>query len=453
MQIRNKLTIQFIILVASILILSLYNIFHEFEKMNEVEFYNTLRSKALMTAEMVLHDERHIHSIENESNDTAPTLPTKDNVTIFNDKGEKIFALNNDDKNTENILGNSKDKEIHQRRGDSYTLGLRFVSPEGNDYVVVAKSKINAIQIKNLRNILISTFFFIIILVAIGGWFYTGQALAPVAKIVTQVDAILPNNLIQRLTAPKSKDEIGKLTLTFNNLLDRIHKAFTMQKNFISNVSHEIKNPIAVIISQIEVTLSQENRTNENYRQTLNSVLYDAQELANTTDNLLHLARVQSTEHEDLKTTIFQLDESILSARQNVLRMHKDFHVHLNYIGHIEDEQTFAVKGNEILLRSVFSNLIDNACKYSSNNTASVEIIVEKEQNTIRVSNDGIEISTSERALFLQPFYRDPKHKHIKGTGIGLALVDNILKLHELQLRIDSNADKTSFSVSFPSVK
>jgi signal transduction histidine kinase len=438
------------ILVAGILLSSLYFIFYEFKKMNEDELYTTLRSKALMTAEMILHDEDKLNTIVEPENTNSALLPFDDNVVIFNKEWEKVFSFNQDVANVSKPIINENESEIHGKNGDSYTIGIRFVSKKGNPYFIVAESKINTYQVENLRNILIWTFFIIIILVAIGGWLFSGQALAPVSKIVAQVDNILPKNLESRLSAPKSNDEIGKLVATFNNLLERIQSAFTMQKNFISNVSHEIKNPIAVIISQIEVSLGQQQRSSEVYKEALNSILNGAQELSKTTDNLLQLARIHSTEHESLKFNRLQLDEIILAARQNVLKTHKQYSITFDILGNLEDEEMLLVEGNEVLLKSVFRNLLDNACKYSNDNAAEVRLIVGKEQNIVEVIDSGAGIAEADIPLLLQPFYRDPKHKHIRGTGIGLSLVDSILKLHQIPLKINSvEGVGTTFIMTF----
>jgi signal transduction histidine kinase len=455
MQIRTKLTIQFIILVAGILFVALYFVYFEFKQMTEMELYGNLRSKALMTAEMVLHDEDKLESLDNDSlqDSTQSSLPFKDNVVIFNHQFQKIFAFDRSENGFgRSFFSNHENKEINTREGDSYVVGIKFISKKGNPYFIVAKSKLNIYQVDNLRNILVLTFFIIIFLVALGGWIYTGQALAPVAKIVTQVDNILPSNLQERLSTPKNQDEIGRLVSTFNSLLERIHKAFTLQKNFISNVSHELKNPIAVIISQIEVSLGHDDeRSVTEYKTTLHSVLNDAYDLSETTENLLQLARLNSEQQQNIKLDTLRLDEILLLSRKNLLRTHKDYRISFDIVGTPDSETDLCVLGNEMLLRSAFSNLMDNCCKYSGDKSAVVKLILSKNQKKIiEIADHGDGISPDRIAILFQPFYRDPKHKHIKGTGIGLSLVDSILKLHKVPLKVISNeGEGTLFSMEF----
>ena len=259
------------------------------------------------------------------------------------------------------------------------------------------------------------------------------------AKIVKQVDAILPTNLESRLSTPKAKDEIGRLVATFNNLLERIHKAFTLQKNFISNVSHELKNPIAVIASQLEVSLAQEERSKTEYKNTLNSVLNDTRELSETIDNLLQLARLHSEDQQKPKMEEVRLDELLLSAREVLLKTHKNYRVSFDIEGTPECENDLCVLGSETLLRSAFLNLMENSCKYSKDKSVNVKVIIsENGKKNVEISDKGEGIASNEIPLLFQPFYRDPKHKHIKGTGIGLSLVDSILKMHQVPLKISS---------------
>lgn len=409
--------------------------------MTEDEFYNNLRSKALMTVEMVLHDEEKLTAINDTPSDAlAVSLPFKDNILIFNAKKEKVFSFSPFTGDLSIINFNQIDAgERRFHKGNSYFIGLKTQSKKGTFFYVVAESQFNVHQLDSLKNILLLTFLAAIGIVAFGGWIYTGQALAPVAKIVEQVDKMLPSNLQARLSTPKNMDEIGRLVMTFNNLLDRIHHAFELQKNFISNVSHELKNPISAIVSQIQVVLEKKNRPTEEYQETLQSVLNDTHELAETTDNLLQLARLHTEEHQIPKFESVRLDEILLLSREKLLRNHKEYRISFDIEGAPDSETDLCVMGNDMLLRSAFVNLMDNCCKYSPDKTAYVKVIIaENHKKYVEIADHGEGIAADDIPLLFQPFYRNPKHKHIKGTGIGLSLVDSICKLHHITLQVIS---------------
>ena len=305
MQIRTKLTLQFIVLVAGMLVLSLCFIYLKFRQMTEGEFYDNLRSKALMTAEMVLHDESNLQPLSKNTDleVESTVLPFRENVMIFNADMERVFAFNRaDDPLPLKTLKNLKSSnETLFLDGKFHAISLLHKSHSGHEYLIIAESIFNSEELSNLRNILLITLFLCIGMVAAGGWFYAGQAMAPVASIVNQVDGMLPSDLSARLEGQNNRDELSRLVFTFNRLLDRIQFAFRMQKSFISNVSHELKNPLSVIIAQLEVALDKK-RDSEEYQATLKSVLEDSRELSEVTEKLLQLARVHSYYFRTRKT-------------------------------------------------------------------------------------------------------------------------------------------------------
>lgn len=453
MQIRTRLTLQFIVLVAGILLLSMCFIYVKFRKITEDEFYDGLRSKALMTAEMILHDEDKVKPLEEKQDAGADSaLPFRENVMIFNSRLQKVFAFNRTAPPLpDKILQNLKPgQETRFRHGELMAIGLRHVSKSGREYLLVAESVFDSEDLSNLRNILIVAFFLCTGIVAAGGWFYAGQAMSPVARIVNQVDGILPSDLSARLDAPNSHDEISRLVLTFNRMLDRIQFAFRMQKSFISNVSHELKNPISVIIAQLEVTL-QKQRSKKEYHDVLGSVLDDARQLNDVAEKLLQLARVHS-EGADIAFEYVRLDEIMLQTRSSLLRMHPDYHITFDIEGIPEDEKQLCVLGNEPLLRSAFQNLMDNGCKFSPDKKVDVKIYFDPGgRHHVEIIDWGPGIPQKELQLIFQPFYRSSQNVHIRGSGIGLSLVDSILKLHHIALEIASSEGKgTTFRLSFP---
>lgn len=454
MQIRSKLTLQFIVLVAGLLLLSLCFIYIKFRQMTEDEFYDSLRSKALMTAEMVLSDESKLRPLA-ENTDTeqeSVELPFRENVMIFNSELQKIFAFNRTaDPFTPRTLSQLKSAgENRFVNGKLHAMSLVHKSRSGREYLIVAESIFNSEELGQLRNILIVTFFLCIGLVAAGGWFYASQAMSPVARIVNQVDGIRPSDLSARLSGQDNRDEISRLVFTFNRLLDRIHHAFQMQKSFISNVSHELKNPLSVIIAQLEVTLDKQRDLAE-YQATLQSVLDDSRDLSDVTEKLLQLAKVHS-ESASITFEPIRLDETILQARASLLRLHPDYQIAFDIMGFPESEEQLFVHGNDPLLRSVFQNLMDNGCKFSPGKKVELKLFVEQDGgHRVEIADKGPGIPQKDLQLIFQPFYRSSESIHVRGSGIGLSLVDTILKLHQVALKVVSEQGRgTTFILNFP---
>lgn len=456
MQIRTKLTLQFITIVAGILLFALCFIYVKFKKLTHDEFFAGLRSKALMTAEMLLHDEdklQPIHTVT-EGKEAPALLPFRENIVIYNERFQKVFAF---DRHSEPISVSSLQAlaatgECRNVHGSEVSLGIRHVSHSGHLYTIVASAQFDSRPLSQLRNILLLSFFLGIGIVAAGGWFYAGQALSPVSRIVNQVDHILPSDLSARLDAPNSHDEISRLVITFNRLLDRIQFAFRMQKSFISNVSHELKNPLSIIISQLEVALGKD-RDPAVYRHTLGSVLEDARNLSEVADKLLQLARVHS-EGTDIAFEKVRLDEIMLQTRSSLLRLHPDYHITFDIEGVPEDEEQLCIQANEPLLRSAFLNLLDNGCKFSPDKKVDVRIFFNPlGQHRVEIADKGPGIPEKDLQLIFQPFYRSSQNIHVRGSGIGLSLVDSILKLHQIALEVKSVREKgTTFQLNFPNL-
>lgn len=453
MQIRSKLTLQFITIVAGILALALCFIYWKFREMTVCEFYEGLRSKALMTAEMVLRDEENMKPLAVEASAEAVALPFNENVTIYNDRLQPVFSFNAS-KAAPPVNGSdwlAQRQEHRFQRARFHALAVPHTSRSGKKYLVVAESVFDPSELIVLRNILLISFLFAVGIVAAGGWFFAGQALAPVSRIMDQVEGMLPSDLSARLKFSNNRDELSRLAFTINRLLDRIEFAFRMQKSFISNVSHELKNPLSVIISQLEVTLHKP-RTEEEYRTALRSVLEDSNELADVTEKLLQLARVHSDGNQ-IALERLRLDEIMLQTRTALLRLHPDYHIAFDIDGLPEEEEQLCVLANEPLLRSALLNLMDNGCKFSPDKRVMVKVKFDANgRHQVEITDHGPGIPQKDLQMIFQPFYRSSQSIHVRGSGIGLSLVDSILKLHRVAMNVVSEPGKgTTFRLYFPS--
>jgi signal transduction histidine kinase len=440
-------------IVAGILLLSQCFIYYKFRQITEDAFYTSMRSKALMTAEMVLHDEDKLTPISDTAAGQGESLPFRENIAIYNASLEKVFAFNRSaPPPSPAALANLKSgMECRFVHNELNALSIPYKSHTGKAYFILAESVFNSEDLGNLRNILIASFFLCIGIVAGFGWFYAGQAMAPVSRIVNQVDLILPSDLSARLDAPNNRDEISRLVITFNRLLDRIQFAFRMQRSFISNVSHELKNPLSIIISQLEVALDKARRTPEEYQATLTSVLEDTRELSDVTEKMLQLAKVHS-EGSDIAFEQIRLDEIMLQTRSALLRMHPDYQIAFDIEGSPDTEEQLCVNGNESLLRSALMNLMDNGCKFSPDKRVVVKILFDPGgKHQVEITDHGPGIPAKDLSLIFQPFYRSAQNIQVRGSGIGLSLVDSILKLHQIGLQVASTQGKgTTFRLDFP---
>ena len=304
-------------------------------------------------------------------------------------------------------------------------------------------------KLKYLRLILVSVYFISLIIVYFSGKLFAARALAPISRIIREVDGISIYNLDQRLNEGNGKDELARLAGTFNNMLRRLETSFQIQKSFIANASHELRTPLTVVTGQIEVTLLSA-RENEEYIRTLQSVLEDVKNLNNLSNRLLLLAQTSS----DLTGINFgpiRIDDALWQARNDLIRRRGEYEIEIAFSDEIDDEKMFIIEGNEVLFRTAISNLIDNACKYSGEHKAYVKIDISGKNLRIAIEDHGIGIPDDEVNMIFQPFFRSSNAMQIRGHGIGLSIVDRIIQLHKGTIEVQSVVDKgTLFRLHLP---
>jgi signal transduction histidine kinase len=454
MQIRFRLTLQFIMIAAGLLLASFIYVHFQFKKNLQDEFYENLRSKAYIIAEMVAGKNTDALSFDKEIPMEYGQLSNAypENISIYKLDGTRIYTFNPAPDNiTPSTLSRiSEFGEVKFENDHKEAIGVLYKNRSGESFIVVAESMLDTVHLDNLRNILTWVFFISIAMVALGGWMFARQALAPVSDIMNEVDTILPTDMSHRLETSNQRDELSRLVITFNKLLDRIQNVFRLQKMFLSNISHELKNPLNVITSQVEVTLDKE-RDKEEYKGTLSSILYDVKELNDVVDKLMQLARINF----DGSTIQFQphrIDEVIWQSKATLLKNHPEYKINFEVVNLPEKEEHLVVQANEQLLKTAIVNLMDNGCKFSPDKNVKVSLFFpEGEAATVEIMDKGPGIKDEELPMVFQAFYRSPNTSAVKGSGIGLSLVDSIIKLHQIDLKIISKLEGgTTFILKFP---
>lgn len=453
MQIRKRLTIQFVVIVAFIVLLSHLAIYFFSAQYRETQFYDRLRDKARTTADLLIKVDAVSTELLKIIDQNKKDILFKENVTVYNYLNKELYTSNDsvDFKIPPEKLDEIRlEGEQHWQQDDFEVIGLVYVD-KYNRFVVTAGAidRYGFGKLRNLKSILLVSFFIILLVVAVAGWIYAGRSLRPINNIINSVNSISANSLSTRLDEGNKKDEIARLSSTFNEMLNRLEITFQLQKAFVANASHELKTPLTVIRSQIEVILLRE-RTPEEYRKTLRSVLEDIDGLSEISLRLLDLARLNSDEIKvDFKPV--RADELIWSCKDELAEKYPDFKV--IFTPELPDEERqLIVFANEYLLKTAFLNLMDNASKFSSDCEMTITLRTIGSRVIIQFKDNGIGIGTGDLPYIFQPFYRGENAVSISGHGIGLSLVEKIIKLHKAQINISSILHKgTTFTVTLPS--
>lgn len=452
MEIRKKLTYQFLGIVALILLFTLIVIYFLFSQARKEEFYDRLDSKAKLVAQMLIDiDEIDSELLKRIEKNNPLSLPNE-KIVIFDYQDEKIYSTDDDD-----ILNISLERiqqvrlqgDIRFKQNGYEVFGQFYTGQYDRIIVFAAATDIFGInKLKRLRLIMFIVFVLSLGIVYFAGRLFANRALYPISKIVNQVNRIEISNLNARLDEGNEKDEIARLAQTFNKMLTRLEKSFRAQKSFIANASHELRTPLTVITGQLEVVLMKA-RSNEEYKNTLLLVLDEIKDLNLLSNKLLLLAQT-SSERNELNFIPARIDEILWKAQQELLNRNRKYVIEINFGEGIDDDIKLMVTGNELLLKTAVLNLMDNACKYAENHHAEVHINTVQKKIVIEFIDQGSGIRKEELNLIFQPFYRSKEAK-ASGHGIGLSLVENIIQQHNGSIEVQSEFGKGSvFIVNLP---
>jgi signal transduction histidine kinase len=443
MNIRNKLILLFVSIVALILVASSIAVYFFSADYRKDEFYSRLTSKAKAVARLTIEVKEVTHDVLKKIEADNPMNLTREEVRVYNSKNEVLYT--SDERNfiaiDDDLLDNvRKRQEVRFTRGEYECLGYLYTDRYGHFVVIVAAVDIYGYtKLSNLRTILLIVFGVSIFIIFLSGYLYVSRMLQPISRVIKEVDDISATSLHRRVNAGNGKDEMSKLSSTFNSMLERLELAFTTQKQFISNASHEIRNPLTAILGQIDVSLLTE-RSAQEYIKVLQSVREDITNLKTVSNRLLLLAQA-SMEDVEKKFTVLRLDQLLWDSRTELQRLHPEYQISIEMDSSIDDESRLNVNGDEQLLKAAIINVLDNGCKYSVNNRVSVLLKSNAGKTMLEFKDHGIGIPEDDLPHLFEPFYRGKNTDTYKGNGIGLSLVYRIVKSHFGDIRIQSQVN------------
>lgn len=291
-----------------------------------------------------------------------------------------------------------------------------------------------------IENFKENTIFSIITLIVLGSvitYYMASKVLKPLENLNSEVKNINVNNLEKNIKIPNTGDEIDELTKSFNEMTTKIHKSYSMQKNFSANVAHELRTPLTVLQTKIDVFTLKE-RSNKEYNEFISTVSSNVERLSNIVYDLLEFTNEENMDitkrvnlKEIIEETIFEFED--LSKEKNI---------------HIKVQcENVSINGNDGFIQQALFNLIENAIKYN-NEGGSVEIYLysKKDDVFIRISDTGMGIPDDMKQSVFEPFFRVDKsrNREIGGSGLGLAIVKNIIERHKGKISIKDNTPKGS---------
>jgi heavy metal sensor kinase len=302
-------------------------------------------------------------------------------------------------------------------------------------------------NLSHFRNNILVALPIILVLGATGGWILARGSLSPIGYIASKAQNISSQNLSERLTPRGTGDEMDDLIRTINEMISRLEGSFKRMAEFTADASHELKTPICAMRGEAEVLLLRERKAEE-YQEALAHFIEQFDHLNQMINDLILLSKFDTTQ-EELKRAPLRLDLLIqdLSHLFQVLAEQKNIALE---IGTLEE---VTVMGDKVRLQQLFTNLIDNAIKYTPK--GSIHVTVEKKESSglVKIRDTGIGIPKEEQEKIFERFYRTDKSRSREtgGVGLGLSIAKWIVNAHHGRIEVDSESNKGStFTVYLP---
>jgi two-component system OmpR family sensor kinase len=336
------------------------------------------------------------------------------------------------------------------RLGPHRILNGTRVIPPGPHTVQIAAS-LTPIQheLAELRAVLLAILPAGLLAAIGGGYWLAGRALAPVGRMASAARRISAANLDDRIEVANPRDELGRLAVTLNDMIQRLAGALASLRQFTADAAHELMTPLASIRTEAEVTL-QALRTPEQYAETLASIVEEADRLARLADRLLTLAREDARAPSEMRPVA--LDALLRDAAEWARPLADRAGISLS----LAALPPAVVAGDPDRLRPAFDNLLDNAIKYNQpGGTVHLSSRLDAGRVVVAITDTGIGIPGVALPRIFDRFYRvDPsRSRRTGGTGLGLSIARAIVRSHGGTIEAMSTTGRgTTFTVSLPVV-
>lgn len=286
----------------------------------------------------------------------------------------------------------------------------------------------------------------IVVLVFASGRFFIRSIVGPVVKIIETAGKLAKGDLTVRVDNSGMRDEIDELCTTFNDMAEALSQAEGMKNDFISTISHELRTPLTAIKGWGETLVQIGSSDPKMTQRGMNVIIHESQRLSNMVEELLDFSRIQNKKMQLVYSKIdvlAELDDAVFTLKDRIERENIDLEYDV-------PDVPVPMKGDSARIRQVFVNLIDNAIKYNKKGgKVLITARLKGPDIVIEFRDTGCGISKENLPKIKEKFFRANMSVH--GTGIGLAVADEIIALHNGTLEVDSVLDDgTTVTVTLP---
>lgn len=267
--------------------------------------------------------------------------------------------------------------------------------------------------------------------------------LEPITDLKNRMKEVNVQNLSNQIEVKETGDEIEEITVSFNDMIIRLSRLFSEEKSFLQNAAHELRTPLAVLKTKIDVFKKNENNSIEDYKKMLASVTEYNDRMSHMVQMLLQIQESQTIERKD-EINIYDLIDEVI--------MDLSIYIDEKHLSVSEEGDNPQIIGSDLLMYRVFYNLLENAIKYNVDG-GYISILIKENMDDviIKIEDSGCGIESEKKKIF-EAFYRERRAgNESNGVGLGLHLVKKILELHSGMIEVkDGEKVGTQFIVTIP---
>jgi len=325
--------------------------------------------------------------------------------------------------------------------GQSYRVVTSTFAIQGANYTALAATSLQDVRqvAGELNRLMLFIAPLVLLAACLGGYWISRRALSPVDGMTTAAQSISGQDLSRRLPVPRTGDELERLAIAWNGLLERVEASIGRIQQFTANASHELRTPVSVIRSTAELALRRERDVGE-YRRALNEIEQEARGMTALTESLLTLARADAG--SGLPLGPVNLNALVEEVRSQNLSRADSRQIQLEVFA---PSPPLILSANDVALRRLLFILIDNALKYTPvGGRVVVSTAVRDGFVTLSVRDSGPGIPPDALPHIFDRFYRGDEAGNGDGVGLGLSIARSIARAHGSEIEVESRPGEGS---------
>lgn len=452
MNIRKKIILNFSVVTIALVGFTLIFIYTLFYEYREEEFQQQQKAKIITTFNFLAETNKIDENL----------MKAMDRITINNLYDEKLLIFDNhrnllyssiDDTPIEfskKILNNlSPENPWIEEKEQKYDVVGIYMRSNGAGYYGISKAyDVSGYHhLDYLRNVFLLTFIGISVIVVFMSYYLSKKITNPIVALTKQIRDFDFEVKYKPIVTSETKNEVAVLGQRFNELMQRMNEAFSFQKHAVHHISHELKTPIAVLVSNFE-RIEQEKDIIK-IKELIKDQKEDTESLSKIINSLLEIAKTESG--INFKMSQIRIDELIFDLVDELNLLYPDFQFSIEYSETIEDENKLVVLANLRLMKAALSNLMINSIQYSSDNVAKIFITSFYKKLQIDFINNGPVINEDEKQYIYQHYFRGVNSKGKRGFGLGLVFIRKILTMHQGEVAYHNESKNSNkFTITLP---